>query len=110
MQGPLAARELVSLAVFSESKQIRQIAIGFLKQRERREYVELLISLIQFPIKYRFQPVTGPGTQGGLLIETPRFVMLRTLRRRCRSPWMVVSQARSCSTAMACRFPSLASI
>ena len=78
MQGPLAARELVSLAVFSDSKQIREIAIGFLKQRERREYVGLLISLIQFPIKYRYQPITGPGTQGGLLIETPRFVMLRT--------------------------------
>jgi hypothetical protein len=43
-----------------------------------RDFVGLLIDLVHFPVKFKVQPVTGPGSRGGLLIETPRFKLMRT--------------------------------
>ena len=34
--------------------------------------------MIPLPVEYKVQPVQGPGSQGALLIDTPRFKMLRT--------------------------------
>ncbi len=54
------------------------MAIDSLRKREPRDYVGLLIEMVQIPVEYKIQPVQGPGSRGGLLIDTPRFTVLRT--------------------------------
>ena len=75
---PKSARHLARLAVMSESKGVRETAIESLKNREARDYVSELIDMVQGPVQYKVQHVQGPGSQGALLIDTPRFTMLRT--------------------------------
>ena len=62
----------------SDSASVRNTAIESLKNRETRDYVGQLIDMVQSPVEYKIQPVQGPGSQGGLLIDSPRFTMLRT--------------------------------
>jgi Pretoxin HINT domain len=75
---PKSARELARLAVMSDSTGVRETAIELLKNREARDYVAELIDMVQGPVEYKIQPVQGPGSQGALLIDSPRFTMLRT--------------------------------
>ena len=78
IEAPEATKELARLAVLSAPEQVRESAIEALKKREPRDYVGFLIAMIPIPVEYKVQPVRGPGTQGALLIDTPRFTMLRT--------------------------------
>jgi tetratricopeptide (TPR) repeat protein len=78
IDGQASSRELARLAVFGDSQEVRAAAIAVLKKREPRDYVGALIDLVQFPVEYKVQAVTGPGSRGGLLIDTPRFRLLRT--------------------------------
>jgi hypothetical protein len=66
---PSAARSLALLAVFSGSADVRGKAIGFLRQRDAREYAAMLIAMIQQTIKYEVKPVGGPGRPGELFIK-----------------------------------------
>jgi hypothetical protein len=75
---PASAKELARLAIMSDSTSVRETAIESLKTRETRDYVSQLIDTVQSPVEYKVQPVQGPGSQGALLIDTPRFTMLRT--------------------------------
>ena len=76
--GPAATKELARLAVFGDSEETRKTAVAALKGQEPRDYVATLIDLVQFSVQFKVQPVTGPGSRGGLLVETPRFKLLRT--------------------------------
>src|ERR1017187_775026 len=78
IEGPAPSKELGRLAVVSDSAQVRESAIESLKKLEPRDYVGLLIEMVQDPVQYKVQPVQGPGTRGGLLIDTPRYTLLRT--------------------------------
>jgi tetratricopeptide (TPR) repeat protein len=78
VEGPTASLDLARLAVFGDLDETREQAIAALKKREPRDYVGLLIELVRFPVKFKVQPVTGPGSRGGLLIDTPRYKLLRT--------------------------------
>jgi tetratricopeptide (TPR) repeat protein len=75
---PASAKELARLAVMCESPDVRETAIASLKNREPRDYVGELIDMVQPHVEYKVQPVQGPGSQGALMIDTPRFTMLRT--------------------------------
>ena len=75
--GPEASKNLARLAVFGGSPEARMKAIASLKQREPRDYVAFLIALVQTPVQYKVQPIQGPGSQGALLIDTPRVSLLR---------------------------------
>jgi tetratricopeptide (TPR) repeat protein len=78
IEAPEATKELARLAVLSEPEKVRESAIEALKNREPRDFVGFLIAMIPIPVEYKVQPVRGPGSQGALLIDTPRFTMLRT--------------------------------
>ncbi|MHC5537974.1 polymorphic toxin-type HINT domain-containing protein [Singulisphaera rosea] len=78
IEAPESTRQLASLAVFSESPTIREAAIHALKKREPRDYGGTLVEMLHTPIRYRVQPVAGPGSPGALLVETSRFKMMRT--------------------------------
>ncbi len=78
IESQASTRELARLAVFGDSQEVRDAAITSLKKRQPRDYVGALIDLVQFPVQYKVQAVTGPGSRGGLLIDTPRFRLLRT--------------------------------
>ncbi len=75
---PESTWQLASLAVASEFSPVREAAIQVLKKRESRDYAGQLVEMIHTPVRYRVQPVSGPGSPGALLVETPRFRMLRT--------------------------------
>jgi hypothetical protein len=78
IDAPESTRELGRLAVSTAAEPVRKIAIEALRDREPRDYVSLLIAMIPLPVEYKLQPVRGPGSQGALLVDTPRFTMLRT--------------------------------
>lgn len=78
IDGPAAARELARLAIASDRVEVRQDAIAALKGRVLRDYVGALVEMVQAPVKYKVQPVEGPGTTGALTIDTPRFHLVRT--------------------------------
>ncbi len=73
-----SSRELARLAVLSRYESVRAAATESLKGRSLREYAGPLVELIHSPMTYQVEPVRGPGSPGALLVETPRFKMLRT--------------------------------
>lgn len=68
-----ASRALATLAVFTEHAEVRRIATETLKNRDVREWADLLIGMIRRPIQYSVRPVAGPGSQGELFVEGKRY-------------------------------------
>ena len=71
-------RALADLAIESPYPSVRQAAIERLKGRPLRDFAGRLVEMIHAPVSYDFVPVRGPGSTGGLEIDTPRLHMLRT--------------------------------
>jgi tetratricopeptide (TPR) repeat protein len=72
-----SSRALATMAVLTVSERLRSAAIEALRGREPRDYAPMLVEMIQEPMRYRVQPVLGPGLPGALLIETSKLRMLR---------------------------------
>ncbi|WP_165075258.1 polymorphic toxin-type HINT domain-containing protein [Paludisphaera rhizosphaerae] len=70
IEGPGASVALATLAVFSPHAGIRADAAALLQRRDPREFAGFLANLIQYEIKYKVKPIDGPGSQGGLTVET----------------------------------------
>ena len=66
------------LAVLGTTAPVRESATEVLRSRAPREFAAMLVDQIHAPMRYQVEPVRGPGSPGALLIETPRFKMLRT--------------------------------
>ena len=75
---PRSSRALAEVAVKARSVSVRTAAIEALASAPRRDYVGALVDGIRTRIRYAVQPVEGPGSQGSLLLETPRVRMVRT--------------------------------
>ncbi|MDR3634745.1 MAG: polymorphic toxin-type HINT domain-containing protein [Isosphaeraceae bacterium] len=82
IDAPGASRALATLAVFSESAEVRRIATETLKKRDCREYAGLLVALMHPKVKYEVRPVGGPGLPGELFIAGERV----NVRRRYSPP------------------------
>jgi len=78
VDAPSATRGIVTLALFSPSEGVRRKAAETLRRREPRDFAGALVDEIHAPMVYRGQPVGGPGSPGALLVETPRYKVLRT--------------------------------
>jgi Pretoxin HINT domain len=78
IDSPRAARALAFLAVESPFDAVRDAASKSLQGREPRDWAEALVQQIHAPAKYEARPVGGPGSPGALMIETPRFKVLRS--------------------------------
>lgn len=76
--GRESSRTLASLAIGSATEEVRKAASLALKGRDPKDFAETLVNMMHSPIEYKVQPVNGPGSTGGLLIDTPRFRVLRT--------------------------------
>jgi hypothetical protein len=74
----VATRELANLAVLGTTQKVRSSAIEALRSRGARDYAGMLVDQLHAPMRYQVEPVRGPGSPGALLIETPRYRMLRT--------------------------------
>lgn len=74
----VSTRQLAGMAVRSSSPKVRYMATEALRHREPRDYAGDLVDRVQSPIKYKVQPVRGPGSHGALYIETSRYKVLRT--------------------------------
>jgi hypothetical protein len=66
-----SSRALALLALFSRSTEVRRGAIQVLRRRDPRDFASVLIALFRDPIKYEVRPVSGPGSQGQLVIKQP---------------------------------------
>jgi tetratricopeptide (TPR) repeat protein len=75
---PSSSRAIVDQAVWTRFDSVRRAAIKILKKRPPRDYAGKLVEMIHGTIRYHVQPVSGPNTRGALVIEAPRFRMLRT--------------------------------
>jgi hypothetical protein len=78
IDAPASTRELAYLAVYSDFDEVRQAAARGLRGREPRDYAQILVSLIHTPVQFEVQPVAGPGSRGGLVVDSPRFHLTRT--------------------------------
>lgn len=72
-----ASRALATLAVFSDSVEVRRTATETLRRRDPREFANLLIALLRKPIKYEVRPVAGPGSPGALFVQGKQFNVQR---------------------------------
>jgi hypothetical protein len=77
VDAPTASRALATLAVYSESAEVRRKAAETLRRRDAREFAWPLIALLRDPIKYEVRPVNGPGSTGVLFVEGQRFNIQR---------------------------------
>ena len=69
VDAPASSKALAYLAVFAKSAEARRAAAESLRGRDPREYANLLIAMIQKPIKYEVKSVGGPGSPGTLFVE-----------------------------------------
>ncbi len=68
-----ASRSLVLLAVFSSAPEVRRVAVETLRNRDPREFADLLITQLRKSIRYEIRPVGGPGSPGFVFIEGKQF-------------------------------------
>ncbi len=73
-----ATTSLAKIAISTDDDAIRSLAIDALSKREPREFGKFLVDLFHTPMHYVFEPVNGPGSTGGLIVDTPRFHLART--------------------------------
>jgi hypothetical protein len=74
----LATRALAALALGTTSDRVRSAACDVLRNREPRDYAEELVGQITEPWTWKIlAPVAGPGTRGSLLVESPRFSLVK---------------------------------
>ena len=75
---PRSSRAVAELAVATRSVSVQTAAMEVLSKRPRRDYVGPLVERIHRKIRYSVQPVEGPGSQGSLIVDTPRVRMVMT--------------------------------
>ncbi len=80
IDAPAATKNLGALSVYGDTAQIRHDASLSLQGREPRDYAEILVNLIHTPWTYRAEPPRGPGTEGYLVIDSPRFHLVRSYK------------------------------
>ncbi|MDB5352291.1 MAG: hypothetical protein JWN86_3538 [Planctomycetota bacterium] len=77
IDAPASSRALASLAVWSTTDNARRSATETLMRRDRREYLESLLSLIQTPLKYELRPPANAASVGELFVEGERYNVKR---------------------------------
>ncbi|MGP0062325.1 MAG: polymorphic toxin-type HINT domain-containing protein [Isosphaeraceae bacterium] len=78
IDAPKSSRAVANLAVSTRSEAVRTAAIELLKKRPRRDYAGQLVEMIRGKIHHTVIPVTGPGSTGALVLDTPRIHMVLT--------------------------------
>jgi hypothetical protein len=73
IEGPIASKAILVLAIYGKSANVRRIAAELLRNRPTEEYLDLLVSLMKDLLKYEVKPVGGPGSPGILFVEGERF-------------------------------------
>ena len=77
IDSPVASKVLAVLAIYGKTPEIRRRATETLRGRKAEEFLDLLVGLLNDPIKYEVKPVGGPGSPGVLLVEGKRANMQR---------------------------------
>ncbi|QEH37722.1 hypothetical protein OJF2_63130 [Aquisphaera giovannonii] len=80
ISGPRASDALVSLAILSPFRSVRDRASSALLFRDPGEVIGTLIGLLRRPFKYKVIPGDGPGTTGRLLVDGVAFDLRKTYR------------------------------
>jgi hypothetical protein len=73
-----SSRLLAHLAVFEADPEVRRAATETLRRRDPREFADVLIARICDPIKFKVNPVAGPGAPGELIVEGKKSTLKRT--------------------------------
>jgi hypothetical protein len=77
VDGAVASRALVALAVRGKSPEVRRVAAQVLARRDPREFIDALIDMVRRPLKFEVRPVGGPGSPGVLFVEGERYNVRR---------------------------------
>ena len=64
-----ASRLITQLAILGDDPNVRRAAVEMLRQRDPRDYADLLIRGLRERIEYEITPVGGAGSVGGLLVK-----------------------------------------
>ena len=78
IDAPLSSRAIAAQALSTQFASVRYEAIGILKSRPPRDYVANLVEMVHGAVRYEIQPLSGPKSRGALLVDAPRFRMIRT--------------------------------
>lgn len=77
IDAPDSTQALAYLAILGATPEIRSRASWALDRREPLDFAGQLVAMIHTPCQFEYQPITGPGTRGTLVVDTPRFHLLR---------------------------------
>jgi Pretoxin HINT domain len=72
IDAPRSTCALAYLAVFARTAEARRAATETLRNRDPREFADLLIALLDDPIRFEVKHVDGPTSPGELLVEGKR--------------------------------------
>ena len=75
---PVASQELAAIAVYSDDPSVRHAAALALKGRSPRDFAGDIVNRVHAPVEFEVQPVGGVGSRGALVIDSPRFHLVRT--------------------------------
>ena len=75
---PSSSRAVTAQAISTQFASVRYEAINILKGRPARDYAANLVEMVHGAVRYEVQPVSGPNSRGALVIDAPRFRMIRT--------------------------------
>ena len=64
-----ASRLITTIAILGDDPNVRRAATEILRQRDPRDYADLLVRAIRERIEYEVQRVNGPGSVGQLLLK-----------------------------------------
>ena len=67
-----ASRLITLIAVLSNDPNVRRMAAETLRQRDPRDYADLLVRTLRARIEFEVQRVNGPGSTGRLLLKGAR--------------------------------------
>ncbi|WP_406700880.1 hypothetical protein V5E97_19010 [Singulisphaera sp. Ch08] len=69
INGPDSTSRLALLAVFNSDAAVQDRAVEALVQRDPREYVGPVISLLREPMRIVTRPIRGPGSPGAIFVD-----------------------------------------
>lgn len=77
IKGIDASKTLALMSIYGKTPDVRRNATETLRGREPSEYMDILIGVLDEPLRFEVRPVGGPGSPGVLFVEGEQFNVRR---------------------------------